>query len=262
MNIMTRYLSKFGEFIKAVFWESWQKAFTFFGILGIIQFFFPNFNEKLIREEALARTIGGSVFFISFLIANFVVYLKLTANQAEIRLKVAKQHFNPSSSGRSPFRAVQSSPYGFNKQGLPDWASLYAEIEIANIGYEEGKLVCELDQSKTKLPSLFNCDKTNIDFHPPSLIAARQPSGATLFFDVLFSEQDPQAFAVGLKTLVQSKKRYTIVINYWTKRVDGESHHRELNITGNFNEFYKQVSQHWDNFTFADLARIGRVAEV
>lgn len=259
---MTRYLSNLVKFLVAVFWESWQKTFTLFSILGIVIFFFPSVSEKLIEDEVLARTIGGLIFFFSFLFANYSIYLRSVNDKADIRLKAAGQSFTLSSSGRSPFREIQSNPYGFSKQGLPDWATLYAEIEIANIGCEEGQLYWELYLSKTKLPPLFGLEKYKLDFQPPLHIAGRQPSRALLFFDVLLSEHSPQTFAVALKKLIQSKKKYRLVMKYWTKSVDGESNHRELKITGNFIEFYKQVLQHWDDFGFADLARIGRMAEV
>jgi hypothetical protein len=184
--------------------------------------------------------------------------------RADIRLKVVRQEFR-SSIGisiphpRPKFRA-QWNPEGYDKQGLPDCGSLWARIEITNIGFEKGLLKWEFDGAR--LPSLFDSDKIDVNFYGPEEIAGRAlPCTGDFYFYIPFAEQDPQAFAQTLKALIESKARYEIVIRYWTKGVEGESETRKLPIEVNFQGFYQELLQHWDGFGFKDLADLARPAE-
>ena len=69
-------LRDFFTYLKAVFAESQRLIFTAFDIVGIVLFFFPHLAEGLVRNETLARAIGGAIFFVSFLLANFLLYRK------------------------------------------------------------------------------------------------------------------------------------------------------------------------------------------
>ena len=249
-------------YLKAVFIETWQKVFTFFDILGIVLFFYPQIATDLINDLTLVRSIGAFIFFLSFLLANFSLYRKLAQDasyQAEIRLEVLEKGFNHSHGSRDSFRELRKNPGGFNKQGLPDWGILWANIRVTNIGYEKGQLIWELDQAKIKFPSLFDCEKTNIEFYPPRTIEGRNSSGANLFFDILFTEQDPRAFAQALRLLVKSKKRYQVIIKYRTKRVDGESKTQELHLKGNFQDFHQAILEYWSGFGFNDLVKLAKI---
>jgi hypothetical protein len=246
-------------YLKAVFIETWQKIFTFFDILGIVLFFYPQIAADLVNDLTFVRIIGLLIFFLSFLSANFSLYRKLAQDisyQAEIRLKILQKSFSHSYGSRDVFRDIRKNPNGFNKQGLPDWATLWARIEIANIGYEGGKLLWEIDQAKLKLPSLFDSRNISIGFNPPIVIEPRKSYIPDFFFDVPFTEQEPQAFAQALKLLVKSKKQYQIVIRYRTKRVDGESKPRELQFKGNFEEFYQKILKYWNDYGFGDLVKL------
>jgi hypothetical protein len=249
-------------YLKAVFVETWQKTFTFFDILGIVLFFYPGIAAHLVNDIALIKTVGALIFFTSFLLANFSLYRKLTqnnSNQADIRLQISEQRFDPSHGGINSFPEISSHPDGFNKQGLPDWASLWANIKIANIGYEDCELVWEIDQRKTKLPALFASEKTYPRFSPPNVIKPRQAPGAHFHLDFLFTERDPKAFAKALRQLIKSKKQYQVVIQYKTKRFDGESKARELYLKGDFTEFYQNILKHWKDFGFDDLVKLAQI---
>jgi hypothetical protein len=135
---MVGLISDLFGYLKSVFFETWQKVFTLFDILGLLLFFYPKVARCLEDNPSLAKTIGGLMFFISFLIANFSLYRKLIQDiphQADLRLAVQDNGFSyPHGIGRSPFREIRSSPTGFSGQGLPDWGSLWANIRITNYG--------------------------------------------------------------------------------------------------------------------------------
>jgi len=260
---MTKFITDFLAYLKSVFGTTWKIAFTVFDILGIGLFFCPKLAEGLVNNELLVRAIGGLIFFISFLLANFFLYRELaeaTSYQAEIRLEVVEKGFTHShGGGRTPFREIPKNPYGFDKQGLPDWCYLWANIRVVNIGYEKGQLAWELDRAKTKLPSLFASDKISVEFHSPASVEGRHSSRGDFFFDVLLAEREPHAFAQSLKALANSKQRYQVVLRYNTKRVDGESRTRELPIKGDFRGFYQEILTYWGNNGFADLVDLAPI---
>lgn len=260
---MLRLVTDFLAYLKAVFVETWQKVFTLFDILGIALFIYPKLAGGLANDESLVRTIGGLIFLVSFLLANFSLYRQLTeatSYQADIRLKILEQDFGHSYGGsRSPFREVPKSSYGFNKQGIPDWCSLWAKINIANIGYERGQLVWEFDKAKTKLPPLFIHDKAEVEFYVPPSLEGRRSCKMDFHLDVLLAEREPHAFAQSLKALVKSKARYQVVLSYKTRRVDGESEARQLFIKGDFKGLYEKVLKYWSENGFKDLADLARI---
>jgi hypothetical protein len=76
---MKLFLQDLAKYLKEVFGESQRIVFTVFDVIGIVLFFFPHLAQGLVDDEALARSIGGLIFFISFLLANFNLYRKLSA---------------------------------------------------------------------------------------------------------------------------------------------------------------------------------------
>lgn len=250
------------KYIKAIFAETRNLIFNFFDILGIALFFCPTLAASLVDDESLVRVIGGIIFFVSFLLANFLLYKKLAEQLsygADLHLKVLERGFRHSfGTTNSPFPQVRKSANGFNNQGIPDWGSLWARIKVANTGYEDGQLECELDRAKTKLPVLFDRDSARIEFYTPLRVAARSSPIVDLYFNILFTEQDPQAFARSLGTLVKTKQQYRVVLSYRTVSVDEESKTRKLHVKGDFQDFYRSVIEHWENYRFRDLAKIAR----
>ena len=160
-----------------------------------------------------------------------------------------------------PLRGVQWNSAGCNKDGLPDYGSLWASIEITNVGFEEGLLKWEIDEAKTKLSSmLFDCDSIHVDFFPRLRVAGRQlPFTVDFFLYVAFIQPDSWEFAQSLKALVESEARYKIVIRYWTKGVEGKSDPRELPIEGDFQGFHQKALEYWDDYGFRNLADVARL---
>jgi hypothetical protein len=69
------------KYLKEIFGESQRIVFTAFDLIGIGLFFFPRIAQGLVDNEVFARSIGGLIFFISFLLANFNLFRRLTAKQ-------------------------------------------------------------------------------------------------------------------------------------------------------------------------------------
>lgn len=253
------------SYLKAVFIDTWQKIFTFFDLLGIGLFIYPEIAQEFTDErKSLIKATGALIVLLSFLIANFTVYRKLSieaSTQAEFRLEVLEHDFSHSYGTRkSPFVEIQSSPLGFNSQGIPDWGSLWANIRIANIGYEKGRLSWELNEGKTSLPALFLSKQASVDFCPSEYLEGRLERSADFFFDVMFADRDPTKFVWALKDLVRQKRRYRVVLNYKTIRIDGESSGRELIIEGDFSHLFQKVLDYWDNYGHSDMSVMARSA--
>lgn len=77
-------LRDFAVYLKAVFAESQRLVFTVFDIVGIVLFFFPYLAEGLVKDEGLARIIGGFIFFTAFLLANFTLYRRTMRNTSTL----------------------------------------------------------------------------------------------------------------------------------------------------------------------------------
>jgi len=79
---MSKLVSDFGAYLKAVFVDGVQKVFTFFDALGVAIRFFPYLGERLSLDESLAKGIGGAIVLASFLMANFSLYTKLVKDKS------------------------------------------------------------------------------------------------------------------------------------------------------------------------------------
>lgn len=66
------------DYLRDVFIEGQIAVFTFFDLVGIILFFFPSLAQSLIDDVSVIRLVGGIIFFVSFLWANFNLYKKLS----------------------------------------------------------------------------------------------------------------------------------------------------------------------------------------
>ncbi len=98
------------------------------------------------------------------------------------------------------------------------------------------QLVWELDRVKTNLPLLFAIEEEydgEIDRGSLREIEPRTQFSINRKLCVRIAEQDPRSFAQALSSL----DRHSIVINYHTRRIDGESSPREVIIEGDFQGF-------------------------
>lgn len=74
---MSRLLFDLLDYFKSVFLESSRWVLAIFDILGVILFFQPNLAESLLENTQTIRAVGGIIFLVSFVIANFALYRKL-----------------------------------------------------------------------------------------------------------------------------------------------------------------------------------------
>jgi hypothetical protein len=259
---MPGLISDFFAYLKEVFVESQRLVFTAFDVLGIGLLFYPYLAESLTDNLMYVRIIGGGIFLVSFLLANFTLYRRMAHDaiipyKADIQLvRVEESDFSPSYPGvSSPFPEIQRSPHGLNDQGVPDWGAFWARIKVANVGYEDGQLALELDRAKTNLPPPFDCERVEVRF-PVTKVSGRSAFSADFYFDILFTAENPHSFAVAVKDLVKAQKRYQISLKYWTERVDGESNVRRFNFKGDFKSFHQNTLKRWSDLNFTELVKL------
>jgi hypothetical protein len=75
---MSKLINDLLSYLKAVFLESGRWVLAIFDILGVVLFFQPHLAESFFQNIQIIRTVGGSIFVFSFLIANFALFRKLT----------------------------------------------------------------------------------------------------------------------------------------------------------------------------------------
>jgi hypothetical protein len=222
-------------------------------------------TDRFIPAVSVPPAVYPSLLAIGFLCANVKLFAdqeqrisQLEARQADIRLTLRDSGFDHSHSGRKPgFPQVREmGPYGFDEHGMPGYAVLWANLEIENVGYEEGDLVLEIVRSKTALPRLFAIGEQDVGwFHggAPRRIERRTRISKQWCLDLQIPEQEPEAFARALPSL----SMYRVVIQYHTRRIGGESQRSKLVIEGNFSTFRHNVLEHWKGFGFDRLAELG-----
>jgi hypothetical protein len=64
-------------YLKATFLESEKIVFTLFDVLGIALFLAPGLAAKLLDDRSLVQLVGGGIFLLSFIVANYVSYKNL-----------------------------------------------------------------------------------------------------------------------------------------------------------------------------------------
>lgn len=252
-----KLINAFLNYLRAVFGETWLKVLTIFDILGLILFFRPELAAFLAIDVMLLRIVGGSVVLVSFVLANFSVYMKLSekfSDQAYINLRIESNEFSPSHGSGASFANIKVNDYGFNATGMPDWGSLWCRIKIINIGYERGVLGWEIDEIKTKFPKLFDFHTARVSLTSPNLpVPGRTSRETDLYIDIPFTQRDPILFAKALKDLVKRKQSYQVVLRYWTVRLDDSKKYHELVIKGDFKNFYLKITKHWQNRHLQEL---------
>lgn len=255
------FFRDFWNYLGELFTGFWQKVFMILDILGILLFFSPEFSNALTTNESLIRIIGGAIFIIPFILANFSLYRRYLEHNsiiANIRLDVIQQEFGHPYGTRNPFRDIPPSSQGFKANGMPDWVVLWAKIRIINIGREGGQLIMNFDNVKYKLPHIFNLSDVKFTFLQPLRINGQTDTWQELYIDILFNDIEPQMFAEELRVLVNSNKRYRVEIPYKTGLIGFESKPRKLVLEGDFSYLHEKVLERWEGYGFPQLAKIAR----
>lgn len=260
---MSRLVGDLASYLKTVFVESYRLFFTVFDVLGLVLFLYPNLAYNLTKDINTVRAFGGITCIISFLLAHFTVYRALIQRiseleifEADIRLKVMNNPSlsHPHSTGHNLFSDIQINDKGFDKQGVPGWASLWVLLEAENVGGEGGELEFVIDIKKSKIPPLFALDtnsKVIIDA-PSRRVEARRRVERHINLGIRIADREPVVFAQTLRSL----RNYTIALNYRTERIGGLSEWRPLIIEGDFQEFREKILEYWEGFGFSDLAKL------
>jgi hypothetical protein len=276
------FLSDLVAYLRAVFAEGWAWVSLLFDVLGIVAWFRPGLGG-LVEARRVVKAIGGGIFLLSFVLANFFAYRKqrhqirelegdideLGIEEADIYLKdeyhaeVCWPSLTPISGHGRPFPLVKVIRGGYREDGVPGWASICARLDAENRGPEDGCLVCEFDTDASRFPRVFDRDFHVVSDSDPVFrdsehkdkIPKRDHRRRYFHLAVLVSEQDPKAFAHALASLGD----YCIRLRYYSHPKVGDSVRgpRYLDVEGDFDEFRQETLSRWRRHgKFKHLAEI------
>jgi len=273
---MAKFIDDLVSYLKEVLWEGLQKVFTCFDILGIVIFFRPQLAERLTRNEWAATGIGASIFVLSFLVANFILYRKLKGQldefedtRAKIYLKNTKDFCYAAPIRLRPYFPHEGKRFRGEttdlllRNGLPIGLIIGAELKVANHSNECGCFDWEI--TKVDMPEFFNLVEIGeksfqwgIQRGPGGLplveVTAHSRSLAICELPLQITIEDPRSFAKRLSSLGS----YCIVIEYSTIRIDDSKSKppRSLKLEGDFQEFRDQICKDWKNSKLDELAQL------
>jgi hypothetical protein len=262
-----------GRYILQLFkvWITW--LFLVLDAVGLALFVVAYFEPSFVLPRwtfwvFIGVTIGGFIGTNVKLFADQQIEIErlqnhiaeLQATEANIYLEVISQEFSYSNSGTRPPFPINDmiGAYGFKDNGLPGWASYWAEIEARNIGRESGELEWNLDRARTQIPSMFIIDDTTdglLDLRGKIEPREKEPFYYYLYFKITEEYQEPRAFAKALHSL----DKYQITLNYWTKRITGPSEVKSLCLLGDFQNFRQKIVDYWKNHI--ELRELSELAE-
>ncbi len=78
---MPKSLSDFGNYFQAVFLDGSQRLLTVFDVIGFAIFIFPEITGFFEMDRISRYAVGGGIFLISFIIANFNLYRNTRTHQ-------------------------------------------------------------------------------------------------------------------------------------------------------------------------------------
>lgn len=263
---MAKFIDDLGAYLKEVLWEGLQKLFTFFDILGIVLFFFPQLAERVFENKWLARRIGVIIFVASFLFANFILYRKLKGlidesedAGADIRFEMEKDicelarhashYFSHEGKRIHPCEVLY-------RNGLPIGVIIGAWLKGENRRDEPGELVWKIIEKEFTGPFALRDESDNGSFLSPSgeplgrISAWQYDIAAKYELPIKVTVEDPPTFAQSLSSLGS----YHIVIEYRTKRgiesYSRKKHH--LTLEGDFAKLQDEICKKWKQFEEGD----------
>jgi hypothetical protein len=135
-----------------------------------------------------------------------------------------------------------------DENGMPESGSIYAIIQINNVGYEEGQLDYYIDEKRAKVPAfLDNKRLTQEEGLVSTRIAARRSLQNDLIIHYPITLNERQEFAKVLKRELRKKRKYYIPLIYWTVRVDGKTRPKTLKLMFDIEDFYRDIMKIWEN---------------
>jgi len=140
---------------------------------------------------------------------------------------------------------------GLMPDGLPVEAIASAELEIHNLGEEEGELEWILDVEQSTLPEIFS-----IESHPsseivdlPGRIPGRKRVVVSWRTQCWMHEKNSYRFSEGL----QKAHDYRFVLQYRTLRVGDPSEYRSVAIEGEFDHYRSELIRRWSESGHTEL---------
>lgn len=132
---------------------------------------------------------------------------------------------------------------GLKSNGLPVEAIIRANIEVHNIGREEGQLDWYLDLDASELPGIFHLsDKTYRSIPKlPERIEGRKVIVTPYRLECFIQEKDPKKFAQGLVR----EDSFSLIFRYRTKRVDQPSEYSSLSLQGSLLPYRSKLVEKW-----------------
>lgn len=174
---------------------------------------------------------------------------ELDSRQAHLTLRL----FDVDFFHKSPALIIEDMlKHGIKLNGLPVEAIIVANIEIENIGNEEGELDWELDTEACDLPEIFclieNRTRGTMS-NMPERFEARTRLRVQWRLDCGIQEEDPRIFASALS----ENQSYSFVIQYRTLRVGEPTRYARLRIEGDFQAYHMLLIDIWNRNGMSEL---------
>lgn len=263
------FLSDLGAYLLAVFIQGWAWVSSLFEVLGIVALLRPGL-WGVIEARGVVQPLGGAIFLLSFLLANFFTYRRQRRQIRSLERDIEQQGIGeadiylrddydtetswPSPTridGRRPFPQVKMIRGGYREDGVPAWVSMTVRLDAENLGREDGFLVCTFDRSASRFPAVFDADFSVVpdsdslflDSNHRDRISRRDDVCRYFHLAVLVSEQDPRAFAQQLASL----EDYCVRLIYYSHPKVGDNIRgpRYLEVKGDFHDFKQETLARW-----------------
>lgn len=179
--------------------------------------------------------------------------ITLQAEEANIILHVERTSFTHARDA-SIVGTFGGNDSGFEINGRPKWATLYASICARNLGRESGSFDYHIDRRNSNIPPFFELEESS-DGRMNTPTREVQPRSSRLIdyhlaLKIHDTSQDIAAFA----KLLQVPHTYKIVLAYATTSISGKGEERHLAIEGNLDEYAKELLGFWNSNGYIPLS--------
>jgi hypothetical protein len=271
-----RFLKDLWAYLSAVFAEGFAKVLTFFDFLSLVLFLWPQLADRIATRQ-LTRSIGGTVFVLSFIVANFVVHRRQRQEVRRLKTDIQELGTVGAEAWVKPVHSVLEFCQSYRVDGpkgrldkhqldvdtgVPGYACLRVSLKYGNIGEKPGYLVCEIDRQSTVVPPIFEAEFRVQEKGTSRLLRGRKerlepdiPQSARLMLLLIVREERPEQFAEALKR----PGKYRVVLHYHTESsVRGiKGHLGTVSVEGDLTHYRQQVLERWGRSDkFRSLAEI------
>lgn len=248
---MKQFFSELISYLKDILVGGIKWVFDLFAVLGIVLFFLPELADNPEINELLIRFIGGGIFLLSFLIANFFAYRTLLRQRQKkpAAIKIQKDSIQWGSSTW--------------QQGLPKEFGCTIYLDVRNDGDEQGKLL-SISVNRMELGTTLLGDKPRVNWFRegdepgqgrkpiqfPYLVESHAWNiRLSCRLETGFFETNLEKFASRLNEL----KGFLIELCYEYETFDGKRNRKSLLIQDTFKDFRKDILKNWLNQKRYDL---------